>query len=125
MLPFISSTKGTFVEEVLHLICKRGLIMNKQKVRFVILRETEKDNLFNDVNEENFNKLDLGFEWREFEEQVKFLVRENYITRPLFADDTIYIYNSILTEKGENYLESNQWYKKAYRTAKEIKEWIK
>ena len=98
--------------------------MNEEKIRFVILRETDKGTLFKNVNGDNFNELELGFSWEEFVDQVGFLVREGYLSRPLYADNTIYFYNSTLTEKGEKYLQENQWYSKAYRTAKEIKGWI-
>ena len=98
--------------------------MDKQKVRYVILKETE-SGLLENVSEDNFIELDLGFTWDEFVNQVGFLVREGYLTKPFYADDTIYDYNSSLTEKGEHYLENNKWYKKAYSAAKEIKEWIK
>ncbi|MFL0505531.1 YjcQ family protein [Ureibacillus sp. 179-F W5.1 NHS] len=98
--------------------------MNKDKVRIVILKETEKGELFKNINENNFKELDLGFDWNVFNEEVNFLVRENYLTKPFYADNTIYIYNSKLTEKGEEYLEGSKWYKKLYQTVKEIKEWI-
>lgn len=97
--------------------------MNKDKIRFVILKETE-STLLENINKEKFNSLELGFEWTEFEQQVNFLVREQYITRPFYADNTIYLYNSSLTKKGEDYLEDNKWHKKAYGAAKEIKEWL-
>lgn len=98
--------------------------MNTEKIRFVILKETEEGDLFDNVKEENFEKLDLGFGWVEFVEQVNYLVREKYLTRPLYAEDTIFYYNSMLTERGEIYLENNKFHKKAYKFAKEIKEWI-
>lgn len=99
--------------------------MNRDKIRFVILKETDKGELFKSVSEENFDSLEIGFKWTEFVEQVNFLVREGYLTKPLYANNTIYYYNSTLTEKGEQYLERNKWYKKAYQTVKEIKDWIK
>lgn len=99
--------------------------MNKEKIRVAILQETEKGAIFKQVSEENFIDLDLGFDWFEFKNQVEFLVREGYLTKPFYADDTIYHYNSQITEKGENFLESSKWYKKLYNGAKEIKEWIK
>lgn len=98
--------------------------MNKEKIRYVILKETEKDTLFNNVDKSNFEQLDLGFSWEQLEEQVNFLVRERYLTKPFYADDTIYYYNSKLTEKGEEYLNDNKLHVKAYKFAKEIKEWI-
>lgn len=67
----------------------------------------------------------MGFTWDEFVKQVGFLSREGYLTKPFYADDTIYIYNSVLTEKGEEYLKNNKWTSKMYRTVKEIKEWIR
>lgn len=98
--------------------------MNNEKIRFVILKETQQQELFVNVSQENFNNLNLGFSWNEFEKEVAFLVREGYLTEPFGADNTIYYYNSVLTEKGENCLKNNTWYKKAYKTAKEIKKWI-
>lgn len=98
--------------------------MNKEKIRYVILKETEQGELFKNVSQANFEQLGLGFGWKEFEEQVYFLVREGYLTKPLYADNTIYIYSSTLTQKGEEYLKENKLGAKAYKYAKEIKEWI-
>lgn len=98
--------------------------MNKEKIRYVILKETEEGALFDNVKEDNFDQLDIGFGWSDFVEQVNCLVSEKYLTRPIYADDTIFYYNSMLTEKGETYLENNKLHKKAYKLAKEIKEWI-
>ncbi|GAA0387356.1 YjcQ family protein [Paenibacillus motobuensis] len=98
--------------------------MNKEKIRFVILKETESGELFNNIDEEKLMQLDLGFNWKEFEDQVGYLVQAGYLTKPFYADDTIYYFNSVLTEKGEKYLKDNKLNKKAYRVAKEIKEWL-
>lgn len=99
--------------------------MNKEKVRLVILKETNKGELFKNIDSEKFEKLDIGFTWNEFVEQVGYLVNEDYLTKPFYADDTIYYYNSNLTEKGETYLENHKWYKQMYTVIKEIKDWIK
>ncbi|MGW6233629.1 YjcQ family protein [Peribacillus butanolivorans] len=99
--------------------------MNKEKIRIVILRETEKGELFKGVSEDSFSDLGLGFDWSEFNKQVGFLVSEEYLTKPMYASDTISYYNSVVTEKGENFLENNKWHKKGYRTIKEIRDWIK
>lgn len=98
--------------------------MNKEKIRYVILKETEKGELFNSTDKSNFEQLDLGFGWEQFEEQVNFLVKEGYLTKPFYAGNTICIYSSKLTEKGEEYLNNNRLHVKAYKFVKEIKEWI-
>ncbi|MCM3257030.1 hypothetical protein M3664_04445 [Paenibacillus lautus] len=79
--------------------------MNQAKIRYIILSETRKGELFKDIDEKRLKKLNLGFDWKQFEEQVAFLVRNGYITKPLYAGDTIYYYNSVLTEKGEKYID--------------------
>lgn len=99
--------------------------MDKTKIRYLILKETEKGELFKGVSQENFQDLDLGFKWDQFTKQVEFLVSEGYLTRPFYASDIIYHYSSRVTEKGEQYIEENKWHKKAYRTLKEARDWIK
>ena len=98
--------------------------MKKEKIRFVILRETERGTLKN-ISKDTFDPQIFGFSWEDFVDQVNFLSREGYITKPTYASGTIYFYGSVLTEKGEIYLENSKWYKKAYSTVKEIKDWIK
>ncbi|OAB32705.1 hypothetical protein PMSD_17195 [Paenibacillus macquariensis subsp. defensor] len=82
--------------------------MNKDQIRFIILLETERGELFNNIDKEKLEKMNLGFSWKEFEEQVTYMVGESYLTKPLYGGDTICYYNSILTEKGENYIETNK-----------------
>lgn len=82
--------------------------MNKEKIRYNILKETERGELFNNIDKEKLEKMNLGFGWKEFEDQVAYLVGEGYMTKPFYAEDTIYYYNSVLTNKGENYIESNK-----------------
>jgi c-di-GMP-binding flagellar brake protein YcgR len=92
-------------------------------MRYVILNEA--NGALKSVSEDTFNEELMGFSWGEFNEQVNFLVREGYTTKPPYGDDQIISYNVEVTEKGEDYLENNKWTSKAYKTAKEIREWIK
>ncbi|MCG7377403.1 hypothetical protein MH215_10385 [Paenibacillus sp. ACRSA] len=78
--------------------------MNNEKIRYIILSETSKGELFKGIDAKGLERLNLGFDWKEFEVQVAFLVSEGYLTKPYYAGDTIYYYNSVLTEKGESYI---------------------
>lgn len=104
---------------------KLGGAMNKDKLRLVILKETE-NGLLNDLDENSFKQEDVGFDWETFVEQVNFLVSEGYITSPCYDDyDNIIGYSSSLTEKGEKHLKNNIWYKKGYNVIKEIADLVK
>lgn len=98
--------------------------MNVEKIRLVILKETE-DGLLKNTSQGKFDSSLMGFDWETFVEQASYLSRKGYITKPQYADNTIYFYNSMLTDKGEEYLENSKWYRKVYNTVKEIKDWIK
>lgn len=99
--------------------------MNEEKIRFSILRETGRNGVLKNIDQSKFETLDLGFTWDKFVEEVRFLNRRDYITKPLYVCDTVYLFDSVLTEKGDEYLENNKWYKKAYTAAKEIRDWVK
>lgn len=93
--------------------------MDKKKLRYAILKELDKDN--KDIDENFF-----GVTESEYFDQIAFLSRENYITKPLFASNKVHsLHTVVLTEKGENYLEENNGWSKFYNTAKEIRAWIK
>lgn len=93
--------------------------MDKEKLRYAILMELEKKN--NDIRAENFEVTE-----KEFLEQVVFLDREGYITKPMYADNIVYSMALVqLKEKGERCLSDNTKFKKAYNVAKEIRDWIK
>ena len=93
--------------------------MNKNKVRFVILKEIDNDNKFLSPNT-------LNIEEKVFEEQIRFLDREGLIKSVLYADDKVYSLNQVtLTIQGEIYLEQNAPMSKLYRGIKEIKDFIK
>ncbi len=92
--------------------------MNKKKLRYAILKELDERN--------NFNENDFEVTTDEFDNALRFLDREGYIKGVFYADDRPWIFNgAILTEKGENYLEENAPWKKAYNTLKEARDWIK
>lgn len=96
---------------------------NKQKIRYMILKEINDEN-FKFLDEEKFLELDLGVTWDAFVDQVRFLDREGYITKPLYGDDSIYSLTSEITEKGENYLNENSTLSKLYKGLKEFRSWL-
>ena len=93
--------------------------MDKKKLRYAILKKM-------DAKENNVNADFFGVTEDEFFENVTFLSREGYITKPMYASDIVYSMSfSKITEKGENYLEENSTLNKGYKIAKEIRDWIK
>lgn len=92
--------------------------MDKRKIRYAILKELDKGNT--NLTEETF-----GVSSDEFLDQVTFLEREGYITKPMYASNIVYSMSMVkITEKGENYLEDNSALAKTYKVAKEIKSWL-
>lgn len=93
--------------------------MNKNKLRYAILKEIDKGN-------KTFGYEDLGVDQNEFENQIRFLDREGFIKGVCYADDIVYsLYSVVLTVQGENYLEQNAPWGKLYRGIKEIRDFIK
>lgn len=93
--------------------------MDKKKLRYAILKEIDKDNKI--LSNEKF-----GVSYEDFFNQVSFLVREGYMTKPIYASNKIFSFTiCVITEKGEDYLESNSTLSKSYTLAKEIRGWIK
>ncbi|HFK1753509.1 TPA: YjcQ family protein [Bacillus cereus] len=93
--------------------------MNKNKLRYAILKEIESGN-------RSFRYSDLGVDQNIFDDQIRFLDREEMIIGVLYADNIVYDLNQVeITLKGENYLEQNSPWSKFYRGFKEIKGFIK
>ncbi|NKC66732.1 YjcQ family protein [Vagococcus fluvialis] len=93
--------------------------MDKKKLRYAILKKM-------DANENNVTANFFGVTEEEFFENVTFLSREGYITKPMYADNIVFNMSfSRITEKGENYLEENSMLNKGYKIAKEVRDWIK
>jgi len=93
--------------------------MDKKKLRYAILKELDKEN-------KNIDENYFGVSEDDYFEQVAFLSREDYITKPLFASNKVYsLHTVVLTEKGEDYLDENSEWSKFYSAAKEIRDWIK
>lgn len=92
--------------------------MDKKKLRFVILKALdEKKDPFIELQSEEIPEQDIF-------EQGGFLQREGYIIGNAYADNTIYIWGR-LTEQGEQFLEDNKGWRKAYKGLKELRDWIK
>lgn len=93
--------------------------MNKDKLRYAILKEVDSNNL--PLTEGSF-----GISESIFDEAVRFLDRENYLNGVFYADNRPYLYKigPTLTEKGETYLKDNSTLAKTYKGLKEFKEWI-
>lgn len=93
--------------------------MNKRKLRYAILKSME-------LKSNTITADSLGISEEVFFENIVFLYREGYITKPIFASDVVYTMRlSKLTEKGESYIEDNSKLNKGYKLAKEVRDWIK
>lgn len=91
--------------------------MDKKKIRYAILKTLEEKN---DPVQVLTNS---GITKEDILEQSWFLEREKYVTKHFGADNIIYTWGQV-TEKGEKYLEDNSILSKAYKLAKEAKDWI-
>lgn len=94
--------------------------MDKQKLRYAILREIDKKNT-------PLTEVEFGVTEEEFHNAIRFLDREGYLSGIDYADDRPWInkLDSELTEKGEKYLKENSAVAKAYKGLKEIRDWLK
>ena len=91
--------------------------MDKKKLRYAILKTLEENkDPFIVLESDEIAKEDIF-------KQGKFLDQESYITKNTYASNTIYWWGE-LTEKGEEFLEENSTFAKAYSVAKEIREWL-
>lgn len=94
--------------------------MDKQKLRYAILKEVDKADII--VSEQHFNVSE-----DEFDNTVRYLTREGYLKGVFYADDRPQFWenSALLTEKGERYLEENSKWAKAYKGLKELRDWLK
>lgn len=94
--------------------------MDKQKLRYAILKEIDKGEVT--VSERHF---DISED--DFDNTVRYLTREGYLKGIIYADDRPQFLgdNAFLTAKGENYLEENSNWGRTYRGLKELRDWIK
>lgn len=93
--------------------------MNKDKLRYAILKELESGN-------KSFDQDNLEISKEEFDDQIRFLHREEYIQGVLYGDNIVVsLYGVVLREKGEKYLSENSTWSKLYRGLKEIRDFIK
>lgn len=94
--------------------------MDKKKLRYAILKEIDASNF--PITEEIFD-----VDQELFDNQIRFLDREEYITNVFYSDDRPEMddENIELTEKGENFLRENSAWAKVYKGLKEVKFWIK
>jgi aminopeptidase-like protein len=98
---------------------KEELKMNKDKLRYAILKEIEKGN-------RSFDFRDFGVDENLFEDQIRFLDNEGLIRGVFYADNKPYSISLVeLTLKGEKYLEENSTLAKTYKGLKEIRDWLK
>ena len=94
--------------------------MKKNKLRYAILKEVDKDN-------KKLTHKDFKVDEDSFYESVNFLVRENYLKGIPYGSNKpmIFIGTAYLTEKGEEYLKENSVLSKTYNGLKEILSFIK
>ncbi|QPQ29996.1 YjcQ family protein [Lysinibacillus sp. JNUCC 51] len=94
--------------------------MNKDKLRYAILKEIDSNNL-------PLTENDFGVSEDDFDAALGFLSRENYLSGVFWADDRAHLHKigPSLTEKGETYLRENSVLAKTYKGIKEVREWFK
>jgi len=92
--------------------------MDKRKLLFAIIKEINKGN-------RAFTHEDFGVDKQLFVETVNLAVRENYIINVFYADDEPFYGTAEVTMKGLDYLEENNGWAKAYRTLKELRDWLR
>ncbi|AIF42146.1 YjcQ family protein [Virgibacillus sp. SK37] len=94
--------------------------MNKNKLRYAILKEIDSDN-------KALTEEDFAVTADQFDDAIRFLSRENYLMGVFYADDRPWLFEgtAYLTEDGENYLKENSSFTKTYRGLKEIRDWLK
>lgn len=93
--------------------------MNRKKLRFAILKQIDEGNLSTTMYEE------MNVDHEIWVDEVRWLSREGFITKSVYADDTVYIFlNTRLTDKGEQYLHENSSLVKLYRISKEARSWV-
>ncbi|MCY8281218.1 MULTISPECIES: YjcQ family protein [Bacillus subtilis group] len=91
--------------------------MDKNKLQHAILKEIDIGNI--PLNAEIFGISDI-----EFVNNVNSLMAKKLIVNAKI-DFTSSLYEAEITSDGENYLNENSTRGKIYRTAKEIRDWIK
>lgn len=94
--------------------------MNKQNLRYAILKEVDSGN-------NKLTEIDFSVEEEVFDEAVRYLDREGYLSGLFYADNRPWMFGgaAFITGKGETYLSDNSTWGKAYRGMKEIRDWLK
>ncbi len=96
--------------------------MNKDKLRYAILKEIEKNDKDVDCQYFDIDPLLFG-------KEANFLLDSGHVKNALFLEGHQFVIfkngYSVLTEKGEQYLKDNSLLGKSYKVAKEIRDWIK
>ncbi|MCY8517924.1 YjcQ family protein [Bacillus atrophaeus] len=92
--------------------------MDKEKLRYAIAKEISEGNTA-------FSEMDFGVTEEQFDGAVNFLSREGYLIGIKALEDRPDLLAPELTEKGENYLKENGTWSKAYKTIKEVRDWLK
>lgn len=97
-----------------------GILMNKKKLRYAILKEVDGGNKV--LTEKYFN-----VEVEDFNDAVRFLSREGYIKGLVSGDNQLAFFEgtAYATEKGEDCLSENNTFAKSYNGLKEIRDWLK
>lgn len=93
--------------------------INKKNLRYAILKDIDNEKLTLD------SFKNYGVSKSYWTNQMNFLVREKYISKPVYGNDQIVFVKDVnLTEKGEDFLEDNSKLANGYKAAKEIRDWI-
>ena len=91
--------------------------MKIKRLLYVFLRKLEKA----EGKRFELTGKDLGVTEEELHDVIRFADKEGYVTKPLYADNRPYYYESIrLTMKGTEFLEQNSLLAKTYRGLKHV-----
>ncbi|MDG2984344.1 YjcQ family protein [Latilactobacillus curvatus] len=97
----------------------------KERVRYALLKMIEENTNLDFHNKKEVPIDYMGISNEDAKAAILFLSRNNYIEGSVSGSDMLYTTRFIsITEKGERYLKDNSLLTKAYRTVKEIKDFI-
>lgn len=94
--------------------------MNKEKLRYAILKEVSNGNT-------ELTEAELQVTAEDFDEAVNYLVREGLLKGVQYNDNRPHLYaiGPVLSGLGESYLKENSSWSKLYKGLKEIRDWLK
>lgn len=92
--------------------------MDRRKILYAIIKEIDKGN-------RSFTPESLGVDKQLFDDTIRMASREGYIIDVDYAEDQPIYGIAKVTMKGLDYLKENSNWATAYKTLKELRDWIK